>query len=243
TDPNMNVRINPHVIPGMVQTESISFFTGLTMRWFRDAFCAEEKLIAERLGIDAYSLLEDMASRVPPGAYGVMPIFSDVMRFKRWYHAAPSFINLSIDPEKCNKATLFRALEENAAIVSACNLQQIAAFSGVQADSLVFAGGGSKGKLWSQILADVTGLTVHVPVVKEATALGCAIAAGVGVGVWPSLAETGEKLVRWDREHKPNPENFAVYQQAREKWQAVYQDQRALVDGGLTTSLWKAPGL
>lgn len=85
TDPNMNVRINPHVIPGMVQTESISFFTGLTMRWFRDAFCAEEKLIAERLGIDAYSLLEDMASRVPPGAYGVMPIFSDVMRFKRWY--------------------------------------------------------------------------------------------------------------------------------------------------------------
>ncbi|MDI5035955.1 hypothetical protein MJM43_30040, partial [Salmonella enterica subsp. enterica serovar Montevideo] len=42
---------------------------------FRDAFCAEEKLIAERLGIDAYSLLEDMASRVPPGAHGVMPIF------------------------------------------------------------------------------------------------------------------------------------------------------------------------
>ncbi|MBF3317467.1 autoinducer-2 kinase, partial [Leptospira borgpetersenii serovar Hardjo-bovis] len=60
TDPNMNVRSNPHVIPCMVQTESISFFTGLTMRWFRDAFCAEEKLIAERLGIDAYSLLEDM---------------------------------------------------------------------------------------------------------------------------------------------------------------------------------------
>lgn len=43
------------------------------------------------------------------------------MHFKQWYHAAPSFINLSIDPEKCNKATLFRALEENAAIVSACN--------------------------------------------------------------------------------------------------------------------------
>lgn len=129
TDPEMNVRVNPHVIPGMVQAESISFFTGLTMRWFRDAFCAEEKLIAERLGIDTYTLLEEMASRVPPGSWGVMPIFSDRMRFKTWYHAAPSFINLSIDPDKCNKATLFRALEENAAIVSACNLQQIADFS------------------------------------------------------------------------------------------------------------------
>jgi sugar (pentulose or hexulose) kinase len=50
TDPQMNIRINPHVIPGMAQAESISFFTGLTMRWFRDAFCAEEKLVAERLG-------------------------------------------------------------------------------------------------------------------------------------------------------------------------------------------------
>jgi autoinducer 2 (AI-2) kinase len=117
-----------------------------------------------------------------------MPIFSDAMHFKQWYHAAPSFINLSIDPGKCNKATLFRALEENAAIVSACNLAQISQFSGVTFDSLVFAGGGSKGALWSQILSDVTGLPVRVPEVKEATALGCAIAAGTGAGlfaIWP----------------------------------------------------------
>ncbi|EER6638652.1 autoinducer-2 kinase [Escherichia coli] len=135
TDPEMNVRVNPHVIPGMVQAESISFFTGLTMRWFRDAFCAEEKLIAERLGIDTYTLLEEMASRVPPGSWGVMPIFSDRMRFKTWYHAAPSFINLSIDPDKCNKATLFRALEENAAIVS-INIHN----SGVMSGNVTTAG-------------------------------------------------------------------------------------------------------
>ncbi|EFN5667137.1 autoinducer-2 kinase [Escherichia coli] len=243
TDPEMNVRVNPHVIPGMVQAESISFFTGLTMRWFRDAFCAEEKLIAERLGIDTYTLLEEMASRVPPRSWGVMPIFSDRMRFKTWYHAAPSFINLSIDPDKCNKATLFRALEENAAIVSACNLQQIADFSNIHPSSLVFAGGGSKGKLWSQILADVSGLPVNIPVVKEATALGCAIAAGVGAGIFSSMAETGERLVRWERTHTPDPEKHELYQDSRDKWQAVYQDQLGLVDHGLTTSLWKAPGL
>ncbi|EPO2724334.1 FGGY family carbohydrate kinase [Escherichia coli] len=201
------------------------------------------KLIAERLGIDTYTLLEEMASRVPPGSWGVMPIFSDRMRFKTWYHAAPSFINLSIDPDKCNKATLFRALEENAAIVSACNLQQIADFSNIHPSSLVFAGGGSKGKLWSQILADVSGLPVNIPVVKEATALGCAIAAGVGAGIFSSMAETGERLVRWERTHTPDPEKHELYQDSRDKWQAVYQDQLGLVDHGLTTSLWKAPGL
>ncbi|MCS3409535.1 autoinducer-2 kinase [Serratia sp. AKBS12] len=243
TDPEMNIRINPHVIPGMAQAESISFFTGLTMRWFRDAFCAEEKLLAQRLGVDAYALLEEMAARVPPGAYGVMPIFSDAMHFNHWYHAAPSFINMSLDPERCNKQTLFRALEENAAIVSACNLQQIARFSGVQPQSLVFAGGGAKGRLWSQILSDVTGLPVQVPVVKEATALGCAIAAGVGVGLYPSLAETGERLVRWERQYQPDMTQHALYQRQKETWLEVYADQLTLVDHGLTTSLWKAPGL
>ena len=243
TDPEMNVRINPHVIPPLVQAESISFFTGLTMRWFRDAFCEEEKRLAERLGVDAYSLLEQMAERVPVGANNVIPIFSDAMHFKSWYHAAPSFINLSIDPDKCNKAVLFRALEENAAIVSSCNLEQVQKFSGVKLTSIVFAGGGSKGKLWSQILADVTGLIVNIPVVKEATALGCAIAAGVGVGLYSSLAEAGKKLVKFERQHQPNSENHALYQAHKKQWVNIYKRQLQLVDSGLTTSLWKAPGV
>ncbi|HHO9330604.1 TPA: FGGY-family carbohydrate kinase, partial [Klebsiella pneumoniae] len=165
------------------------------------------------------------------------------MHFKQWYHAAPSFINLSIDPEKCNKATLFRALEENAAIVSACNLAQISQFSGVTFESLVFAGGGSKGALWSQILSDVTGLPVRVPVVREATALGCAIAAGTGAGLYGDMASTGERLVSWHREFTPNPQHRELYQEMMSKWQTVYADQLGLVDSGLTTSMWQAPGL
>ncbi|HHO9065526.1 TPA: FGGY-family carbohydrate kinase, partial [Klebsiella pneumoniae] len=166
------------------------------------------------------------------GSHGVMPIFSDAMHFKQWYHAAPSFINLSIDPEKCNKATLFRALEENAAIVSACNLAQISQFSGVTFESLVFAGGGSKGALWSQILSDVTGLPVRVPVVREATALGCAIAAGTGAGLYGDMASTGERLVSWHREFTPNPQHRELYQEMMSKWQTVYADQLGLVDSG-----------
>ncbi len=56
------------------------------------------------------------------------------------------------------------------------------------------------------------------------------------------MAETGERLVRWERTHTPDPEKHELYQDSRDKWQAVYQDQLGLVDHGLTTSLWKAPG-
>ena len=240
---NMEIRVNPHVIPGQSQAEGITFFSGLVMRWFRDAFCDMEKQQAAEQGIDTYTLLEQKAQDVPVGSHGIMPIFSDDMKYGKWYHAAPSFVNLSIDPEVCNRASMFRALQENACLVSAINLDKIAKFSGVEFDSIIFAAGAAKGFLWPQILADVTGKTVKIPKVIEATALGGAMAAGVGAGVYQSLADAAGKLVQWDKTYEPNMDNFEQYQQIKLKWQAVYQKQLELVDAGLTTSMWQAPGL
>jgi len=244
TDPTMRVRINPHAVTGLNQAECISFFIGLTMRWFRDAFCEAEKHQADAEEIDAYTLLERRASAVPPGSHGIIPIFSDAMDFGRWYHAAPSFLNLSIDPARSNKAALFRALEENAAIVSALNLERVMEFSGEEIQGpLVFAGGASKGELWTQILADVTDREIKVPEVREATALGCAAAASVGAGFHGDLVEAGKAFARFERTVEPNRANEAAYREARERWQAAYPLQKSLVDRGVTTSLWRAPGV
>lgn len=240
---DMGIRVNPHVIPGLSQAEGITFFSGLIMRWFRDAFCEIEKQEAVERGIDTYAVLEEKAKSVPVGSYGIMPIFSDSMNYGKWYHAAPSFINLSLDPNICNRASMFRSLQENAAIVSAINLKKIEAFTGIQVQEIVFAGGASKGALWSQILADVTGCVIKIPKVTEATALGAAMAAGVGAGVYPSVAQASELLVMWDKTFYPNLSNKMLYNVIQEKWGAVYRKQLSLVDLGLTTSMWKAPGL
>lgn len=237
------IRVNPHVVEGLSQAEGISFFSGLVMRWFRDAFCELEKEEAKVRGIDTYAVLEEKASKVPVGSYGIMPIFSDSMKYGKWYHASPSFLNLSIDPQICNRASMFRSLQENACIVSAINLKSIEAFTGIAIEEIVFAGGASKGALWCQILADVTGCKVKVPKVTEATALGASMSAGVGAGVYDSLLEASELLVEWDREYVPNKENYELYQQIAKKWQEIYVEQLKLVDRGLTQSMWKAPGL
>ncbi|WP_103332028.1 autoinducer-2 kinase [Pseudotabrizicola formosa] len=243
TDSTMRVRINPHVQNNLNQAECISFFVGLTMRWFRDTFCQDEKAHAAAHGLDAYTVLEQMAAQVPAGANGIIPIFSDAMDFGRWYHAAPSFLNMSIDPGHTTKASLFRALQENAAIVSAVNLDRVLDFAGVSIDRpVVFAGGASKGALWSQILADVLGRPVAIPKVREATALGCAAAAACGVGQFATLAEAGRSFAATDRIVEPNTANASVYARARTDWMQAYAAQKALVDQGVTTSLWKAPG-
>ena len=240
---DMGIRVNPHVVPNQSQAEGITFFSGLVMRWFRDAFCDMEKEEAKRRGIDTYTVLEEKAKDVPVGSYGIMPIFSDSMKYGKWYHAAPSFLNLSIDPSVCNRASMFRSLQENAAIVSSINLEKIKEFTNIQIDTIVFAGGASRGALWSQILADVTGCKVKIPRVTEATALGAAMAAGVGCGIFTSIQEAAKELVVWEKEYIPNDENTKKYETIKQRWQEVYENQLSLVDRGLTDSMWKAPGL
>jgi len=240
---DMGIRVNPHVVEGLSQAEGITFFSGLVMRWFRDAFCDLEKLEAQKLGVDTYSLLEEKAKDVPVGSHDILPIFSDSMKYGKWYHASPSFINLSLDPMICNRASMFRSLEENACIVSKINLEKIEAFSGLDIKEIVFAGGASKGALWCQILSDVTGCSIKVPKVREATALGAAMSAGVGAGIYESIVHASEHLVVWDKVYTPNMKNTLKYAKIKSQWQEVYAHQLELVDRGLTQSMWKAPGV
>ncbi len=240
---DMAIRVNPHVIDSLSQAEGITFFSGLVMRWFRDAFCDMEKIEAKERDIDVYTVLEEKAREIPVGSYDIMPIFSDSMKYGKWYHAAPSFLNLNIDANICNRASMFRSLEENAAIVSSINLEKIKEFSGIEIEEIVFAGGASRGDLWSQILADVTGYRVKIPKVTEATALGAAMAAGVGCGIYKDLVSAAQELVVWDKTYEPNLENKKIYDAIKIKWQKAYETQLKLVDENITTSMWKAPGL
>lgn len=241
THPEMDIRVNPHIIEGISQAEGISFFSGMVMRWFRDTFCQSEVLEAKKRGIDPYALLEELASKVPAGSYGILPIFSDAMHYGKWYHAAPSFLNLSL--ETSSKGAMFKSLQENAAIVSMLNLESIFEFTGVQTEKITFAGGASKGALWSQILADVTQKEIHIPKVNEATALGGAFACGVATGEYDSIAQASKELMQWDKIYTPNTKNAALYQDLASKWKEAYASSLELVDKNITTSMWKAPGL
>ena len=240
---DMSIRVNPHVVDNLSQAEGITFFSGLVMRWFRDVFCQDEIKEAKKLGIDTYTLLEQKASTVPVGSYDILPIFSDSMKYGKWYHASPSFINLGLDTNIYTKYSMFRSLQVNACIVSNINLKNIKKFTGIEVDTIIFASGASKGELWCQILSDVTNCKIKVPKVKEATALGGAIAVGVGVGIYKSIEDGANKLVTWEKEYTPNKKNHKIYKKLTKKWIKAYEAQLKLVDDNITNSMWKAPGL
>ncbi|RJR13817.1 autoinducer-2 kinase [Candidatus Parcubacteria bacterium] len=242
-DPKGRLRVNCHAVDGQWQLEAIAFFPGLVMRWFRDAFCEKEVEEAKITGRDAYEILEEKAKHVPAGSNGIIPIFSDVMNYISWRHAAPSFINLSIDPQKTGKMEMFKSLQENAALITLGNLKLIEEVIGHYPEEVIFAGGASKGKLWSQTLADVLGVPVKVPVIKEAAALGTALYAAIGAGIYSSIKDAVDQVVVWESTFQPRMANHQEYAKIYENWRRVYEAQLYLADRGLTTHMWKAPGL
>ena len=243
TDADCRVRVNCHAVPGMWQYEALAFKPGLVMRWYRDAFCQEEVRRAAEEGCDPYELMNREAEKIPAGCYGMMCAFSDIMNYISWRHASPTFTDFSFEPEKFNKYTFYRAIMENTCMITRGHMDLVREATGGVPEEVVFAGGASKGEVYCQILADVLGLPVKVPVVREATALGAAILAGYGAGIYPDISEAARRLVRWHKVYQPNAESHAVYEKMYGPWRKMYASQLALADEHVTRYLWAAPGI
>jgi autoinducer 2 (AI-2) kinase len=242
-DRRMRLRTLCHVVPGQWMMEGIGFYCGLTMRWFRDAFCQSEKEEAKRHGRDPYDVMEELAMAVPPGSNGVIGVFSNLMDSKRWIHASPSFMQFDIsDPARSGKKECVRAIEESAAYVTLGHLKIIDSLTRRHTEEVTMTGGASKGKLWTQVVADVLGVRVSVPVVKESTALGCAICAGTGAGWYGSLQEASQMLARVERKIEPNAAHHREYERLYQNWSKVYGRALGMVEEGLVRPLWKAVG-
>lgn len=80
-----------------------------------------------------------------------------------------------------------------------------------------------------RFIADVTGKPVVTPVVKEATALGAAIIAGYGVGIYPSIAEGAAICAKVDKTYTPNLENKKVYDEIVSSLERGLQSQSRFV--------------
>ncbi len=242
-DPQGRLRTLCHALPDQWMLEGIGFYSGLTMRWFRDAFCEHEVALAKQAGQDPYVLMEQLAQSVPTGSNGVLGIFSNIMHARRWIHASPSLVQFDIsNPFSSGRKECIRAIEESAAYVSNGHMRIIESLTGRTFEEIVFTGGASKGQLWPQILADVLGCRVRVPVVKESTALGAALYAGLGAGLYGSIETAAERMVAFEKTFEPDAANHRRYIDLYEQWLRVYLRSLELVEEGLLQPLWRAAG-
>ncbi|MBB4574831.1 FGGY-family carbohydrate kinase [Rhizobium lentis] len=117
------------------------------------------------------------------------------------------------------KGHLIRALLEGVAFGHRRHVETLRG-AGATFDQAVLSGGGSRSRLWPQIFADVLGVPISVAKSKETGALGAAIAAGTGVGLFADFTEGADAMVRIDRHYRPNAALAAHY----DRRYALYSD-------------------
>ena len=242
TDPEFRTRTSCHTEKGQWVFEGVGFWVGLTVRWFRDAFGAEEKVIAERYGLSAYHLLDGLTADVPAGSYGLQVLFSDVANQRDWKMSAPTFMGWDImDPTKSHKGVFFKAILENAcyqAYGEFENIRRVTGDTGIPR-ALLLSGGAAHSPTWCQILSDVMGRPLSTPVEREGTALGAAMYAALGAGVFSSSKEAVKAWVKPGSHYEPNMANHAIYMDEYARWRELYANGLELVGQGLVKSMWQ----
>jgi xylulokinase len=157
-----------------------------------------------------YQSLDAAAARVSPGATGLL--FLPYLLGERSPHWNPlaraAFVGLSMPN---GQAEMARVVMEGVAF----NLRHILDClrgQGVNIEAMRLIGGGSKSALWRQILADIYNLPIlRLNLSAEATALGAAIAGGVGVGLYPDFG-VARDLIPVTEAETPNPATRARYE-------------------------------
>ncbi len=161
--------------------------------------------LADVTAVSTDALLAEAAT-VPSGALGL--VFLPYLAGERspvWDPAARgAFVGLTLAHRG---AHLARAVLEASAFALRHVAEPIRA-SGIAVRELRVAGRPASSDLWNRIKADVTGVTVAVPAVRESALLGSAILAAVGIGRHASLDAAIRAMVAID--HRLEPDNAAM---------------------------------
>jgi len=218
--PKGKLQITGHAATGKWQAEGISLAAASSYRWFRDTFCNLEKPMGELLDEDSYNLMNKQIENVPPGANGVyfMPYLAGAGSPRYNSKATGSIMGLDFSHGKAN---IIRAVMEGITMEMR-DIMENQKEAGIDIEEYRITGGATKSDLWNQLQADVYGKPVQLLKVGEASALGAAILAGKGVGIFEDIYEGVDQMVETVGRFEPNPKNAETYDDLYELYDETY---------------------
>jgi len=207
-------------IPGCWHVMGVTQGAGLSLKWFRDNFCIEEKETAKLMEVSEYYLMDKEAETVRIGADRLL--YLPYLMGERTPHLDPNargmFFGLSA---MHTKKHLLRAVMEGVAY-SLRDCEEIFKDMGIEISDMMACGGGGTSSLWRQMLADLYNCPVKTVSSKEGPALGVAILALVGAGIYNSVPEACNEIIKTDKIQKPVTENIPEYEKYYHLYTEIY---------------------
>jgi xylulokinase len=193
-----------HSAPGQYLFVPVCPTAGMAFKWLRDAFFQDELQAAAEDKGDAYDRLTALAASIPAGSDGLvmLPHLMGAFSPEPNSQARGSFTGFTLSH---TRAHFVRALLEGVAFMLRRNLEIIEK-AGIQIQEIRSTGGGARSALWNQIKADVCGRPVVTLANEETGLLGDSILAGVAVGLFGSIEDGCNAIVRVKARFLPGPD-------------------------------------
>ena len=206
--------------PGLWQAIGCTLSAGGSYRWYRDTLCEHLKEMAAQGKGNVYDLMGKEAEQSRPGANGVL--FAPYMSGERCPYPDPNargvFYGLSLSS---TRGDITRAVMEGVTY-SLRDCMEILRGMGLDIGEMYACGGGGSSPLWRQMLADAYNCPVTTVKSKEGPALGVAILAGVGAGLYPSVQEACDVMIQTNQPQNPIAENVPQYESFYQVYKSLY---------------------
>lgn len=227
-DPEMKTYTWAHLDPSKYSPNGTMQAAGASLQWIRDQLYAMEYEQARQNGTSVYDLMNRHAAASEPGAKRLLYLpYIMGERSPRWNpKARGAFVGMHITH---SRGDMVRAVMEGVAFNLKIVLDTFRK-AGKTIDRMWMLGGGAKGHVWRQIMADVCGVRVRVPhLLDEATSMGAAAAGAVGVGLLREFSAVKE----WVREVEtvePIEQNCRIYENMFARFNEAYEQLCSIYD-------------
>ncbi len=200
--------LSAHVVPGCWLLQGGSVCGGI-LNWFNTQLGAAERDTARACNCSPYEIMSNEADGIPPGSDGLILLpYMSGERSPIWDpNACGTYFGLGYDK---TRAHMIRAAMEGVAYSLQHNLETASEVD-AEVSELRAVGGAANSIVWTQIKADVTGKRIVVPSSDNATTLGAAMLAGMGIGCFDGYASAVAQYVRIEREQLPDAETVKKY--------------------------------
>jgi len=213
-DTNGKLHFFEHITPGKKYYMGVMLSATHMLNWFNEI--TNEKNLAK---------INENVKSVPLGANGVIVL--PYLNGERTPHNDPNaraiFFNMS---SSHNKWDIYRAIFEGVAFGIKDSFNLIKAFD-TEIEDIRITGGGSKSKVWLQIIADVIGNNVKSMITNEGAAYGAAMLAYSGYSNTP-VEQIAEKWARAGKVIIVNSSHKATYNKYWEIYRELYERNKDL---------------
>ena len=219
-DPKGRVHTFCCAVPGAWHVMGVTQGAGLSLKWFRDNFCENEKAAAALMGVDPYYLMDKAVLESPIGANRLL--YLPYLMGERTPHLDPNargvFFGLSA---MHTRRDMLRAVMEGVTY-SLRDCVEVFREMGVSVSDMMACGGGGTSPVWRQMLADLYACPVKTVDSKEGPALGVAILAAVGAGIYSSVPEACDAVIHTANVQDPSEKNIPEYEKYYQLYRTIY---------------------